>query len=175
MAKNAQMMANVEVKKAENKVAYKELSDDAKFNSANGAYASAMAGSIAAGAAVGAGTGALTAGIAGSVVPVIGNVIGAGGGAIIGGIVGAIGGVVAGAAAGEAAKTYAQEKDRDDTDALAKALASGEIMSDAGSIADYLTNTLGYTADEAKELAERFANNADALRDYGEGLIATDA
>lgn len=179
IAKNSSIMANAEVLNAQNRVAYKELSDDAKFNSGNGAYAAAMTGSILAGTATGAGVGAgagaaLGATVGTGALPAIGTLAGAGlgaaWGAIIGGSIGLIGGVIGGLSAGEAAKDAAQAKDQEDTDKLAKALASGEILGTEEDISEYLVDELGYAADQADKLAERFAENAEELRDYGQGL-----
>ena len=171
-AQNTAIMSSAAVKSAENRVRYKELDDSAKFNSADEAYAAAMAGSIAAGAGVGAGVGAGAGALVGSIVPGAVNVIGAGGGAAIGAGIGAIGGLIGGFFAGEAAKTAAQEKDRDDTDILAKAIAKGEIRTE-DEIRNFLEN-MGYTGSQLDELASRFYDNANKLREYGNSLVAVE-
>jgi hypothetical protein len=115
-AKNISIAADNEARNARNVVRYTELSDKAKFNSADGAYWSAFAGSTLAGAGVGAGIGAGAGAGIGALAGGVGAAPGAGIGAIVGAVVGAVGGAITGVAAGEAAKVYAQEKDRDDTD-----------------------------------------------------------
>lgn len=70
------------------------------------------------------------------------------------------------------AATYDERKaendqTKKDTDALAQAIATGKVKGDAAGIADYLQNTLGYSADEAGRLADELAQDVDKLADYG--------
>jgi hypothetical protein len=121
VTKNASILANVDVAKAENEVAYKNLSDDAKINPgrANAAFGTAMAGTTLAGAGVGAGIGAgVGAGLSlltGPFAPLVAPIT-AGLGAVVGGVVGTIGGAIAGLFTGEAAKEASFEKTQAETD-----------------------------------------------------------
>lgn len=163
--KNTSTMANVAVSQASNDVAYSNLDKG---------VTKTMGKQNAAGAGWGVGVGAALEGAAlgasyGSMGGPIGAAIGAGVGLVLGG--------VAGAFAGPAAKKAAEEnneKVKQSTDELAKALASGEILPTEEQIAEKLEG-LGYLPEEAKKMAKELAENADELRSYGESLNATDA
>ena len=174
---NAANLANVHVAEAENLKKRKELDNDAKVHirSSEATAAGVAAGAGAAtvgtgvGAGIGAGAGAIIAAISGGfgsiLIPAFtkaGAAIGAGIGTVVGGF--------AGEAAAEA---YDAEKEDFLTDELAKALASGETLPTEKEIVDKLID-LGVSADEAENLANNLAENADELIKYGSSLNAAE-
>jgi phage tail tape-measure protein len=164
-------MAALEVSKAEDDVAYKNLKDSAKFGlvGATAAGVGAGLGATATGAGVGAGIGA----IVGSIVPVIGTAVGA----AVGAGIGAIGGAIGGYFAGETAKDAALEDTQKTTEQLAKAIASGAIVDDGRGyqVKDRAKLAeLGIKEEELDNFYAEVGESTAELREFGNQLLETE-
>ena len=158
---NQATMANLEVSEKENALEYSKLSEGAKVDyGSNGVGEGIARGTLMAldGAAIGA------------IIGAIGGPIGAGIGAAIGGVVGTVGGIFAGIGTQQEIQKQSEQNSQEDTDNLARALASGEIKGTEADIAKEL-ESYGYTAEQAKKMAVELAKNVDQLRAYGDSLL----
>lgn len=158
MAKNESIMANVAVAKAEDDVAYSKLDNDAKVDYRNEG--------VATGIALGTEITALGAAIGTAILPGIGTAIGAG--------IGLIGGTIAGVFAGSAVEAQNQAAAKEDTDKIAKAIASGEAGTTKEDLQKYLEETMKMAPDAAAEYADQMWDNVDEMRDYGRALNETE-
>jgi hypothetical protein len=153
-ANSAELAAKIAVTKAEKDVKYKNLGEGAKAGNQKKDRAALWGNTIAAafeGLKVGAAGGA----VAGSFVGPIGTAIGA----IAGGLAGAIGAGIGGHAATRAAQKEGQAKEQEYTEAIAQAMARGDIENptDATALSEWITTNLGVAADKAKEMAEELS------------------
>jgi hypothetical protein len=179
VASNSATLANMQVARAEDDLAYKNLDDNAKFGlaGANAAYGAALGGSIVAGAGTGAGIGAM-AGALGTAWGGPLAFLGGGVGTIAGGIIGGIGGLIGGFSAAEAAKNAALEDTQKTTENLAKAIADGTIINtgsgyevkDNKKLAEY-----GLEVDKLDDYYSEVGDSTEALREFGNQLLQTSA
>ena len=174
-ASSAELAAKMRVARAENEVAYKNLSKGAKYgnqNAQNAVLWSAVGGGALTGAAGGAAGGAAL----GTVAPGVGNAIGAVIGGIIGGLAGGISAGVGAHAAVSAAQAGTKKSDQEYTEAIAKAMASGEIdnPADKEQLSQWIQENLDVVPDVADKMAKELSQNTTELIEFGRALNETE-
>lgn len=174
-ASSAELAAKMSVARAENDVAYKNLSKGAKYGNQDAQDAilwSAVGGGALAGAAGGAAGGAAL----GTVAPGIGNAIGAVIGGILGGLAGGISAGVGAHAAVSAAQAGTKKSDQDYTEAIAKAMASGEIdnPADKEQLSQWIQENLDIVPEAADKMAKELSQNTTELIEFGKALNGTE-
>lgn len=190
-AKAIKSAADLKVKKAEQDVAYSNLSDKAKYGRQelirgvviSGTVAGAAAGA-AGGAAigyhVGSSAGAAVGGAAGyGVGAAPGYAIGAGAGTAIGAVAGGIAGGILGGVGAHAGLSAAFEEtnksDKELTETIAKDMASGKFNpKDLASFTNYLQNEFNMPVDAAQKWAKELSQATEELQDFGASLNIVD-
>ena len=167
--KGAELGMKAQVVEAQQQVDFANLDAVKKVGKQRGWQAAA--GATSAGVAIGAGAGAGSSLLTGPFAPILAGPL-----AAIGAVVGGIGGAITGAIAGpiKAAGTKTDEELQAAVEEMALSVQEGATNTDYESIYDYLIGE-GVAADEARVLAESFAEDTDALLEYGATLSATNA
>ena len=164
IARNNSNIAALEVAKAEDEVAYKNLNSGAKIGGD-----SAVAGGWVVGSTLALEATALGTIIGSAIAPGIGTAIGAG----VGALVGIAGGIFAGMAATE----EEMERNQGETEALAKAIASGAIVDDGSGyqVKDRAKLAeLGIKEDKLDEFYAEVGDSTAELREFGNQLLETE-
>lgn len=174
-AQAASVASNISVAKAQDDVAYKALSNEAKMGSQGWQTTGEVTGTLV-GTGLGAWGGAALGAAIGSAFGGVGAIPGAVIGAILG-IAGGIAGGVAGHAITNAALSGSRATDDRRTREVAVAMSSGDIKnaSDKNEIADWLEEQYHLTASEAERQAAELANSSDELIRFGREIEETEA
>jgi hypothetical protein len=94
-------------------------------------------------------------------------------GAAAGVLVGAIGGAIAGPIA--AASTKTDEELQEATEDLAKSVENGMTGTDFESMYNYLVEVKRVNEDEAEIMAKAFEEDTEALKKFGQSVLASEA
>lgn len=166
-ASSAEIASKVAVLRAEQEVAYKNLSHEAKYGRQQLVNAATWGG-----AGVSAAGGAVGGAFAGSAIPGIGNVVGAVAGAIISGITG---GIAAHAGITAAFSEY-EDNNEDITKDLARAMANGDIDDpyDVEQVSEWMQEKFGLAADMADKWAGKLHDSTEELIEFGRALNQSD-
>ena len=173
-AQSMDLAAKQKVLKAQNDVAYKKLSDEAKYGGQDlerwALWSGTAAGAI--GGGIGGGFGGAAIGATGMGIGAIpGSVIGAIGGAIAGGIAGGIGAHVGISALQEDNR----KTDKEYTEVIAKAIAEGEFNpKNKGEMTKFLQEEFGIAEGPAEHWAEQLVSASGELAEFGEALRQAD-
>ena len=171
-AKAIEAQASLKVKKAENKVAYDKLSDDAKYGKWE-----IIRGITIAGTAAGAGAGAAGGAVGGAAIGSAAYGVGAVPGSVIGGIAGGIAGGILGGVGAHAGISAAfaemNKTDQEITEQIAKDMAKGHFNPrDIDAFTEYLQKEFKLTADQSREWAETLSKSSGELLEFGNQINA---
>lgn len=172
---SAELAAKMAVMKAEDDVAYKNLSKGAKYGNQD-AQNALLWSAVGAGALAGAGGGAAGGAALGTVAPGLGNAVGAVVGGIIGGLAGGISAGVGAHAAVSAAQADTKKSDQEYTEAIAMAMAKGKIENpaDQEQLSQWIQENLGIVPDVANKMAKELSQNTEELIEFGRALNETE-
>ena len=175
-AKGVEIAAKADVNYAQRTMDFAELDAIDRVASQRGWQAEGKSAAI--GGAIGAGLGAIPGAVVGSIFGPIGSVIAGGISAALVGSAGAITGALVGAIVGpiKAANTRTDEALQDATEKFAMDVLEYDIdVSDVEKTTQLLIDSYGIAADEARVMAESFAENTDELLEYGASISARKA